>query len=100
MNVGAKPAIDPTGGMVAYAASKAAVVSITQCLAEEVRDERIWVNAVIPSIMNTKVNREAMPDADHDRWPTVADVAHTVAFLASPHNHTTRGALVPVYGGS
>ncbi len=98
VNVGAKVAIDPAGGMTAYAASKAAVVSITQCLAEEVRDEKIWVNAVIPSIMNTAVNREAMPDAEHKRWPALSAVAETIAFLASPLNQTTRGGLIPVYG--
>jgi NAD(P)-dependent dehydrogenase (short-subunit alcohol dehydrogenase family) len=98
VNVGAKPAIDPVGGLVAYAASKAAVCAITQCLAEEVASERIWVNAVIPSIMNTKVNREAMPKADHAKWPQLSAVAETIAFLASPMNQTTRGALVPVYG--
>ena len=98
VNVGAKVALDPIGGMVAYAASKAAVVSITQSLAEEVRDEKIWVNAVIPSIMDTKVNREAMPDAEHKRWPALSAVAETIAFLASPLNQTTRGGLVPVYG--
>ena len=84
--------------MVAYAAAKAAVLSITQTLAEELRDEQIWVNAVIPSIMDTPANREALPDADHDRWPMVSDVAATMAFLASPLNRSTRGALVPVYG--
>ncbi len=98
VNVGAKVALDPIGGMVAYAAAKSAVIAITQSLAEEVRDETIWVNAVIPSIMNTKVNRKAMPDADHSRWPALSAVAETVAFLASPLNLSTRGGLVPVYG--
>lgn len=98
VNVGAKPAVDPVGGMVAYAASKAAVVSMTQCLAEELKSERIWVNAVIPSILDTKVNRAAMPDADHSAWPQLGAVAETIAFLASPQNQVTRGAVVPVYG--
>jgi NAD(P)-dependent dehydrogenase (short-subunit alcohol dehydrogenase family) len=98
VNVGAKPAIEPVGGMVAYAASKAAVVAITQSLAEEVKGERIWVNAVIPSIMDTKVNRAAMPDSDHSKWPQLGAVAETIAFLASPQNQVTRGAVVPVYG--
>ncbi|TVQ65458.1 MAG: SDR family NAD(P)-dependent oxidoreductase [Phycisphaerales bacterium] len=100
VNVSAKPALTPAGGMLAYTTSKAGVASLTQCLAEEVRDERIWVNAVVPSIMDTPANREAMPDADHAKWPGVDDVARTIVFLASPQNHATRGALVPVYGQS
>lgn len=98
VNVSAKPALEPTGGMVAYAASKAAVASITLSLAEELRADGIWVNAIVPSIMDTPANRAAMPDADFSSWPSVEGVAETITFLASPRNDTTRGALVPVYG--
>ncbi|RMG12745.1 MAG: SDR family NAD(P)-dependent oxidoreductase [Planctomycetota bacterium] len=98
VNVGAKPALVPKAGLAAYAASKAAVISLTLCLAEELRDDGIWVNAVVPSIIDTPVNRDALPDADHERWPSPADVAETIAFLASPLNRATRGAVVPVYG--
>jgi NAD(P)-dependent dehydrogenase (short-subunit alcohol dehydrogenase family) len=39
-----------------------------------------------------------MPNADHSKWPKPAEVAATIAFLASPQNLVTRAALVPVYG--
>ncbi len=102
VNVAARPALEPrTGaGMVAYTASKAAVAAMTQALAQEVAGEAIWVNAVVPSILDTPANRAAMPNADHAAWPTVDSVAQTVVFLASPDNAVTRGALVPVYGAS
>jgi NAD(P)-dependent dehydrogenase (short-subunit alcohol dehydrogenase family) len=90
----------PTAGLSAYAASKAAVASLTLSLSEELAAERIWVNAVLPSIMDTPANRAAMPKADFAKWPTVGDVAATIAFLASPQNAVTRGALVPAYGQS
>ena len=100
MNVAAKPVLVPTGGLSAYAASKAAVASLTLSLSEELAAESIWVNAVIPSLMDTPANRQAMPKADFDKWPKVQEVAATIAFLASPQNSTSRGALVPVYGRS
>lgn len=100
VNVSARPALVPTGGSVAYAMSKAAVATLTLGLAEELRDEGIWVNAVVPSTMDTPANRAAMPTADHAKWPKVTEVAETIAFLASPKNGSTRGALVPVYGRS
>jgi NAD(P)-dependent dehydrogenase (short-subunit alcohol dehydrogenase family) len=100
VNVAAKPAIVPTGGLAAYAMSKAAVAALTLSLAEELKDESIWVNAVVPSTMDTPANRAAMPGADYAAWPKVAEVAQTIAFLASPGNGSTRGALVPVYGRS
>ena len=100
VNVAAKAALFPSGGLSAYAASKAAVTNLTLSLAEELAVDRIWVNAVLPSVMDTPANRAAMPKTDFAKWPTVAEVAATIAFLASPQNAVTRGALVPVYGRS
>lgn len=100
VNVSAKPAIVPTAGLSAYAMSKAAVAALTTSLAEELKDEGIWVNAVVPSTMDTPANRASMPKADFAKWPSVEEVAETILFLASPENCVTRGALVPVYGRS
>ena len=98
VNVAARPAVDPAGGMLAYTTSKAGVASLTECLAREVASEGILVNAILPAIMDTPGNRTAMPDADHSQWPKTADIAQTLAFLASPSNTVTTGALMPVYG--
>lgn len=98
VNVAAKPALVPTGGMAAYAASKSVVASLTRSLAEELAPEGIYANAVAPSIMDTKVNRDAMPNANHAIWPKLGEVASAIAFLASPENAVVRGAVVPVYG--
>ena len=100
VNVAARPVIVPTGQMTAYSASKAAVAALTLSLAEELSGSSIWVNAIVPSIIDTAANRAAMPDADHDAWPKPDEIAETIAFLASPQNAVTRGALVPVYGKS
>src|SRR5688572_3925481 len=100
LNVAARPALVPIGGMIAYSTSKAAVASITQCLAEEVKSDRILVNAIVPSIMDTPANRKAMPDADFAKWPKVEEVAETVAFLVSTKNALTSGSLIPVYGAA
>lgn len=102
VNVAAMPALEPRrgAGMVAYTASKAAVAAITTALGEEVAKEGIWVNAVAPSIMDTRANRAAMPRADFASWAKVEDVARTICFLASPQNLAARGGIVPVYGRS
>ena len=98
VNVAARPALVPTAGLVAYAASKAAVVAITQGAAAELSAEGIFVNAIVPSIIDTPANRAAMPDADFARWPKPTELAAAIAYLASPANALTSGALVPVYG--
>src|SRR3984893_17136275 len=102
VNVAARPGLEwrSGAGMVAYAASKAAVAALTAALAEEVAKDGILVNAVAPSIMDTPANRQAMPKADYALWPKVEEVAATIVFLVSPENRVTRGAIVSVYGKS
>jgi len=100
VNVAARPVLVPTAYMSAYAASKAAVAALTLTLSEELAASGIWVNAVIPSIIDTPANRAAMPDANDALWPKPREIAETISFLASPQNAVTRGALVPVYGKS
>ncbi|HEY3909233.1 MAG TPA: SDR family NAD(P)-dependent oxidoreductase [Stellaceae bacterium] len=102
VNVAARPALEPRlgAGMVAYTASKSAVAALTQALAQETTDEQIWINAVAPSTLDTPANRAAMPKADHRRWVPPSDAAEIIVFLASPNNRVTRGAVIPVYGGS
>jgi NAD(P)-dependent dehydrogenase (short-subunit alcohol dehydrogenase family) len=102
INIAARPALEwrSGAGMAAYTASKAGVAALTAALAEEVAKDGILVNAVAPSIMDTPANRQAMPKADHALWTKVEEVAATIAFLASPDNKVTRGAIVPVYGKS
>ena len=100
VNVASRHALEPRSGagMTAYTIAKTGVAALTVALAEEVAKDGILVNAVAPSIMDTPANRQAMPKADFDAWPKVADVAATILFLASPDNKVTRGAVVPVYG--
>ena len=102
VNVSARPGLEwrAGAGMAAYSASKAAVAALTVALAEEVAKDGILVNAVAPSILDTRANREAMPKADHAAWPKVEEVAATIAFLASPDNTVTRGTVATVYGRS
>jgi len=102
VNIAARPALEPRSGagMVLYTAAKAAVVAITQSLAEEVAAEAIWVNAVAPSILDTAANRAAMAGADVTLWPKVEEVAAAIVHLASPDNLAARGGVIPVYGRS
>lgn len=98
VNVATRTVVSPVGGMTAYLAAKASVAAMTQGLAAEVLAENILVNAVLPSIIDSPANRASMPKADHASWPTPAEIAEAIAYLASPQNTLTSGALVPVYG--
>jgi len=80
-----------------YRASKAGVRLLTETIAEE-NAGHVRANAVMPSVIDTPMNREMMPDADHDAWVDPATIARTVLALSADATAATSGAAVPVYG--
>jgi NAD(P)-dependent dehydrogenase (short-subunit alcohol dehydrogenase family) len=96
VNIASRAVIPPQGGFIAYTVSKAAVITLTQALAQEVRAQGVTVNAVLPSTMDTPANRKAMPDADRSGWVSTESVAQVVAFLASDAAGAVTGAAVTV----
>src|ERR1700683_1654651 len=98
VNVAAKAAIDHGGGAAAYAASKAAAVAMMDSLAEDLKGTGIRVNSVLPSIIDTEANREAMPKATFSKWPKAEEIARVILFLCSDDAKVIHGAALPVYG--
>ncbi|HEX9168990.1 MAG TPA: SDR family NAD(P)-dependent oxidoreductase [Roseiarcus sp.] len=98
VNVGAQSALQAAAGFGPYAASKSAVHRLTESLAQELKLKGVTVNAVLPSIIDTPLNRREMPKADFDRWVAPADLAAVMLFLASDEAKAVTGALIPVTG--
>jgi len=100
VNVAAKAALDHGAGASAYAASKAAAVAMMDSLAADVKGTGVRVNSILPSIIDTTVNRTAMPTADFAVWPKPEEIAQVILFLCSDKAAVVHGAAIPVYGSS
>ena len=99
VNVGAGAAATrAAAGMGAYTASKAGVQRLTEALAEELKDRRVTVNAVLPGTIDTPRNRLDMPEADFTRWVAPEQIARVIVFLASDDAEAITGASIPVIG--
>ena len=94
-------------GQANYAAAKAALVGFTKSLAQEVGSRNITVNCVAPGFIDTDMTKD-LPDAARDamlsrvplgRLGTPEDVAHAVAWLASPGAGYVTGTTIHVNGG-
>lgn len=98
VHVGARAAVQPSKNLAAYAASKRAVLQLTESMAAELLPHNVTVNAVLPSTIDTPGNRHAMPNADHSKWVQPAEIAAVIRFLVGPDARIISGAAIPVYG--
>ena len=98
VGVGSRPAVLPVPGAVAYAIAKLGVVKLMEQVATEYRDQGVRANVIIPSIIDTPANRQAMPDADFGRWVRPGQIAAVLRFLVSDEASVISGAAIPVYG--
>jgi NAD(P)-dependent dehydrogenase (short-subunit alcohol dehydrogenase family) len=97
VSVSARSSLEGGEGDGPYRASKAGVRLLTETIAEENTGE-VRANAIMPSVIDTPMNREMMPDADVSKWVDPADIARMVMFLSAAESEVTSGAAVPVYG--
>jgi NAD(P)-dependent dehydrogenase (short-subunit alcohol dehydrogenase family) len=95
---GATAALKAPGGLSAYAASKSAVMRLTESLSDEVKRDGLTVNCVMPGIIDTPQNRSDMPDADRTAWVSPEAIAEVMLFLVSDAARAVTGALIPVTG--
>jgi NAD(P)-dependent dehydrogenase (short-subunit alcohol dehydrogenase family) len=96
VHTASRAAVVTKGSGFAYSVSKAAVLHLVAMAADEVRGTNITVNCVVPSIIDTPANRSAMPDANHDAWPKVGDIARSYLYLAAPDSALVNGSAIPV----
>jgi NAD(P)-dependent dehydrogenase (short-subunit alcohol dehydrogenase family) len=98
LHVAARPGLDPTDGMAAYGASKAALVHLTRVLDVELRPMGIRVNSVAPQLINTERNRKGLPEEMLARAVAPEVIAGIIAFLVSDAAAPISGAILPAYG--
>jgi NAD(P)-dependent dehydrogenase (short-subunit alcohol dehydrogenase family) len=100
VNVSARAATRGIGHMGPYCAAKAAVITLTESLADELKHRGVNVNCILPGTIDTPQNRAAMPDSDHSTWVPLDAIADVILFLSSDAARGITGAAVPVYGRS
>jgi NAD(P)-dependent dehydrogenase (short-subunit alcohol dehydrogenase family) len=94
--VSSRAAQRPFRGAAGYITSKAAVLSLVDCLAIEYAADHVRVNAVVPAMIDTPANRADQPNADHSTWTAPADIAQAIRFLCEDGSKAVTGAHVPV----
>lgn len=97
--VGARPALQLEDAVhtVAYSLSKKLILSLSEILAEEVKDSQIRTHVFVPSILDTSNNRASMPDSDFTKWVNPNDVAEAMHYAVN--TPALRNMTFKLYGG-
>ncbi|ULQ54622.1 SDR family NAD(P)-dependent oxidoreductase [Flavihumibacter fluvii] len=94
-------------GMLAYSASKAAVIGMTKVQGKEYAETGITINAIAPAVIKTAL-LDGMPEEQlrymTDKIPmkrcgTLDEVANLVLYIVSPQNSFTTGFVFDLSGG-
>jgi NAD(P)-dependent dehydrogenase (short-subunit alcohol dehydrogenase family) len=98
--VGSRAALKPLEGKnsLAYALSKSLLFNLAEILNAEGSKHDVTCSIVVPSTIDTFVNRQAMPDADFDKWVKPQEVADAMASICADENKSWRGTVLKVYG--
>ena len=94
INIGARPGLRSSGNDAAYAASKAAVLRLTESMSEEYKQQGIRINAVLPAAIVPAKHYAQDPNAG----VTPEQLGKVLAFLASADGQIIQGAALPAYG--
>ena len=100
--VGARPAINPAQGkdLIAYSLAKSLVFKLAEFINEDNKGKNITATVVVPSTIDTALNRKSMPDADPGNWVTPEAIADTMEFVVSDKGNVLREGVLKLYNNS
>jgi NAD(P)-dependent dehydrogenase (short-subunit alcohol dehydrogenase family) len=91
--IGAKAAAEKNSGDAnfAYTLSKSLLLKMADMINAEYASEGITATMILPEIIDTQENREAMPDADFSKWVSTTDISESIAsVLKDDHTESTQ----------
>jgi len=91
INFGSKAAIEGFPGAAPYLISKSSVHTLTQLISIELSESDARCNAILPGIIDTEDNREAMPNEDHSTWESLKSISEKINNIL---NSNSSGKLV------
>lgn len=95
VTIGARAVLHPTGHRAAYAASKAAVVSLTLSAAEEGRVHGVRANCIVPDVIRTAANLAWGSPDEIATWVQPDELAAAIHELLLPSSAIT-GTVIPM----
>jgi NAD(P)-dependent dehydrogenase (short-subunit alcohol dehydrogenase family) len=100
--IGARPALNPAQGkgLIAYSLSKSLLFKLAEFLNAAAKGMNVSVSVVVPSTLDTPVNRKAMPDVNPDNWVKTTEIAEILEFLVSDKSRAMKETVLKIYNNA
>jgi NAD(P)-dependent dehydrogenase (short-subunit alcohol dehydrogenase family) len=100
--IGARPALNPAQGkeLIAYSLSKSLLFKLAELLNETAKGVNVSVSVVVPSTLDTPLNRKSMPEVNPDSWVKPSEIAETLEFLVSDKSRSLRETVIKIYNNA
>ncbi|MBK9570072.1 MAG: SDR family NAD(P)-dependent oxidoreductase [Chitinophagaceae bacterium] len=100
--IGSRPGLDMKNskGMVAYGLTKSLLFRLADLLNDEAKGLDVVATVIVPSTIDTPVNRKSMPEADFSKWVTPDSIAEVIYFYCSETGAAVREPVIKLYGNS
>ena len=97
--IGARPALQPADGKnaLAYALSKSLIFRLAEIINETGKEKNVRATVIVPSTIDTAINRQSMPDVDFHKWVPADSIADTIAYLLTDSGSMLRENVIKVY---
>jgi len=100
--IGARPALNPAQGkgLIAYSLSKSLLFKLAEILNEAAKGVNVNISVLVPSTLDTPLNRKSMPDVNPDNWVRLSDIAATLEFLVSDKAKAIKETVLKIYNNA
>ena len=100
--IGSRPGLDAqlSKGMVAYGIGKSLLFRLAELMNDEAKGTNVVTTVVVPSTIDTTVNRKAMPNADFGKWVKAEDIANVIHYQCTDEAAELREPVLKVYNNS
>ncbi len=97
--ISARPALNPAQGkdLIAYGLSKSLLFKLAEYLNEAAKGKSVSISVVVPSTLDTPLNRKSIPDVNPDNLVKPTEIAETLEFLVSDKSSALRETVLKIY---
>ena len=100
--IGARPALKPEDGknMIAYSLSKSLLFNLADLINAEAKGKNVVAAVVVPSTLDTELNRKNMPESNPSDWVKPEQVASILEFICSEKASVLRESVYKAYNNA